>query len=176
MNPQITDNARMSRDEIVVRAFRRLYGPLCGYVRKRIGDIDCVEDIVQDIFLSLLSVDRIMTEQSVSKYAYACARNRVTDYMRHHACTLAAVEYFSGMSRENMRDTCDTADYHRFARLESEVLGKAGEKGRAVYMLSVHADMPVKEIARRMEISERTVQNHLFRVREKVRQEFKKII
>ena len=80
MKRQLSRQAKMDRDELIVRAFRRLYEPLCGYIRKRTGDIADIEDMVQDVFLSLLSSDRIFTQQSVAKYAYACARNRVMDY------------------------------------------------------------------------------------------------
>lgn len=77
MMPLLSGQAKMDRDELIIRAFRRLYEPLCGYIRKRTGDIADIEDMVQDVFMSLLSSDRIFTEHSVDKYAYTCARNRV---------------------------------------------------------------------------------------------------
>ncbi|MGN1234005.1 MAG: sigma-70 family RNA polymerase sigma factor [Candidatus Cryptobacteroides sp.] len=164
----------MNRDEIIVRAFRRLYAPLCGYIRKRVGDIAEVEDIVQDVFLSLLSADRILTEQSVSKYAYTCARNRVTDYLRHHACSVLAAEYFSNFSP--VASETKSPDASLFAGIESRVLAKSGEKGRGVYLLAVHAGLSAGEIARRMGISERTAENHLQRVRNQVRKEIRKVM
>ena len=49
MMPQLSRQAMMDRDELIVRAFRRLYEPLCGYIRKRTGDIADIEDMVQDV-------------------------------------------------------------------------------------------------------------------------------
>lgn len=63
MNPQIKDQARICRDETIVRAFRCLYGPLCGYVRKRTGNEAVVEDMVQDVFESLLSAERTLYQR-----------------------------------------------------------------------------------------------------------------
>lgn len=176
MNPQITDQARICRDETIVRAFRSLYGPLCGYVRKRTGNEAVVEDMVQDVFESLLSAERVITEQNVTKYAYACARNRVMDYFRHHACTDKASEYFGSMAGAVAAEADADVRLHEVEAAEGRALGSAGEKGRMVYVMNVRAGMSVDEIARRMGIGKRTAENHLLRVRNRVREEVRKVM
>ena len=176
MKLQLSRQAKMDRDELIVRAFRRLYEPLCGYIRKRTGDIADIEDMVQDVFLSLLSSDRIFTQQSVAKYAYACARNRVMDYFRHRACTDRAAEYFSNLCCVTQNEGGNLFDAGLFAGIEGRVLAGTGEKGCEVYLLAVYAGLSAKEIAARMEISERTAENHLQRVRGRVREEIRKVI
>lgn len=174
MMPLLSGQATMNRDELIIRAFRRLYEPLCGYIRKRTGDIADIEDMVQDVFMSLLSSDRIFTEHSVDKYAYTCARNRVIDYFRHRACSDRAAEYFSNLGCVTQNDGGSLFDEGLFAGIEGRVLAGTGEKGRGVYLLAVHAGLSAREIARRMEMSERTVENHLQRVRGRVREEIRK--
>lgn len=176
MNLQNSEHTGIGRDEILVRAYRRLYAPLCGYIRKRTGDIAGVEDMVQDVFLSLMSTDKLITEHTITRYAYACARNRVIDYMRHNACTAVAAEYFSNMQHTADEQASGRADARLVGRIESGVLGGVGEKGRGVYLLSMYAGLSAREIAARMDISERTVENHLQRVRNIVRREIRKVI
>ncbi|MGM9734811.1 MAG: RNA polymerase sigma factor [Candidatus Cryptobacteroides sp.] len=176
MNHHITDKARCCRDEIIVRAFRLLYEPLCGYIRKRIGDIADVEDMAQDVFESLLSADKVITQANVTKYAYACARNRVMDYFRRHACSDRASEYFAALAGGFAQDASDAARLHEIEAAEGRALGSAGEKGRMVYVMNVRAGIPVGEIARRMGIGQRTAENHLMRVRSRVREEVRKVM
>ena len=54
-------------------------------------------------------------------------------------------------------------------RIEEQALKTAGKKGREIYMMFVHRGESAGEIARHLDLSERTVENHIFRTRTKVR-------
>ena len=59
-------HTKVCRDELIVRAYRSMYGALCGYVAKRIGYQADVEDIVQDTFESLMKPELMLSEQSLA--------------------------------------------------------------------------------------------------------------
>ena len=61
------------------------------------------------------------------------------------------------------------ADVADIMRIEDAALKESGEKGRVIYMMYVHRGYAAKEIARGLGLSERTVENHIFRTRNKVR-------
>ena len=146
-----------------------MYGALCGYVAKRIGYLADVEDIVQDTFESLMKPGLMLSEQSLTKFIYSIAHNHVIDYLRRHACSIKAQEYFFAHSPLSADDADVKAQVADIMRIEDAALKESGEKGRVIYMMYVHRGYATKEIARGLGLSERTVENHIFRTRNKVR-------
>lgn len=146
-----------------------MYGAVCGYVARRIGPLADVEDIVQDTFECLLAPGRILSEQTISRYIYSVAHGLVVNWYRRHACSIRAREYFFAYSPVSAEDADVNVQVADVMRIEEQALQSAGDKGRMVYMMSVHQGESAKEIARRLDLSERTVENHIFRTRAKVR-------
>jgi DNA-directed RNA polymerase specialized sigma24 family protein len=61
-------------------------------------------------------------------------------------------------------------------RVEAAALDRVGENARMIYLMFVHGGSSVKEIAQGMMLSERTVENHIFRTRSNVRDALRKAI
>ena len=55
-------------------------------------------------------------------------------------------------------------------------LSEVCEKGRVIYIMYVHEGNRVKDIAVRMGLNERTVENHIFRTKNRVRESLKKAL
>lgn len=157
------------QSEIVAKAYRAMYGAVCGYVARRIGPSADVEDIVQDTFECLLAPGRLLSEQTISRYIYSVAHGLVVNWYRRHACSIRAQEYFFAYSPLSAEDADVKVQVADVMRIEEQALQSVGDKGRMVYMMSVHQGESAKEIARCLDLSERTVENHIFRTRTKVR-------
>lgn len=164
------------QNEIVAKAYRTMYGAVCGYVAKRISSSSDVEDIVQDTFECLLAPGRIFSEQTISRFIYSVAHSLVVNWYRRHACSIRAQEYFFAHSPVSAEDADVKVQVADVMRVEAQVLLSVGKTGRTAYMMSVHQGESAKEIARRLELSERTVENHIFRTRAKVRMALKKAL
>lgn len=169
MTTRTTISAQNDRSDMIASAYRAMYGKVYGYVAKRIGLIADVEDLVQDTFESLLHPERLLSEHTLDRYIYSIAHNLVVDWYRRHACSIKAQDYFfahSPLTSEEADVRMRVAD---IIRLEKEVLDKASENARTVYMMFVHEGSSAKEIAEKMNIGIRAVENHVFRLRNKVR-------
>src|SRR5689334_5598509 len=61
------------------------------FIRRRVGDIDDAEDILQEVFFELVEATRLMQPiEHVSAWLFRVARNRITDLFRsrqRHAST-----------------------------------------------------------------------------------------
>ena len=53
------------------------------FVVSRIKETEYADDIVQNVFIKLLSIDKILTEESLSNLVYTITRNLIYDYYRH---------------------------------------------------------------------------------------------
>jgi RNA polymerase sigma-70 factor (ECF subfamily) len=91
------------------------------------------------------------------------------NWYRRHACSIKAQDYFFAHSPVSAEDADIKVHVADVMMVEAQVLRSVGDKGREAYMMSVHQGESAKEIARRLDLSERTVENHIFRTRTKVR-------
>lgn len=155
------------QDAMIASAYNRWAGALHGYVVKRIGRerLEDAEDLVQDVFVEILSYDVVLDEQRLPKLLYAVARNRVIDYLRRHACSEAARLYFAEHSPRSTRCTEERIACNELERLESEALCRMPARKAEVFILYVHRGQPVQRISEALHISVRTVENHIFRAR-----------
>lgn len=167
---------RFRQDELIALTYSRLSESLLCYVYRRIGDVEESRDIVQDVFEYLMKPGLLISAQTVNKYVYTIAHSMVVDWMRRHACTLRARDFFLRYSPKGVDDAQNRACVNEIIDLENKVLSEVGEKGVRIYMMAVHGQKSVKEIARNEGLSERTVENHLFRTRKKVREFLKEAL
>lgn len=166
----------LRQDELIALAYCRLAAPLKGYVVRRIGNPDDAEDMVQDVFESLLKPGLLISEQTVTRYAYTIAHNLVVDWMRRHACSAKAQDFLAAYSPRSAEDAESRVNVNDIASLEMKVLRRTGEKGARIYMMSVHEGISARDIALSYGMSERTVENHIFRTRKRVREALKEAL
>ncbi len=72
----------------LTQAFRELRGGLLSYLRKRVGDADVAQDLLQETFLKALAAgERQRPADNVAGWLYAIARNAVADFYRRRRPT-----------------------------------------------------------------------------------------
>ncbi len=157
------------QDRLIAATYVELRETLCGYIRKRIGSPCDAEDLVQDIFARLLEYNTLLDERTVVPFVYAIARNRVVDYLRRHARSRAAADYFFLHAR---RATCDVEERIAAAELvtlEHTLCQRLPQRRAQIYTLCVHDGCTAEEAAATLHLSCRTVENHLFAARRQIR-------
>ena len=151
----------VSQKDRIVDAYQKWYGALFGYICKRIGwdRTEDAEDLVQDVFLHLLSCKSPLAGDRLVRFIYKVAKNQVIDYLRHHACIDAARNYFQDHAR---KVSCCT---------DEDVAARELRRKKAqVYALYAHEGKSVQEISAQLALSRRTVENHIFRARSEIRE------
>lgn len=158
MNNQelISDYYSLHRDEIV------------DFVAIRIQDMDEAQDIVQNLFLRLLSGHRLITEQTMPCLIYTMARHLVADYYRRRH---VYEEYEHYIRRHD--DSGDTVESVLSVRLIIErmehSMARLSEECREVYRLHIYDGMRVSEISRQLHIPYKKAENQLGVARKTVR-------
>lgn len=132
------------------------------------------EDMTQDVFVRMMSVDTI-NETTAVAMAVKIAFNLRVDYFRKRRITTVDID-----SAANVVDThsCSTVMTlcNEINRFEQEAINTLSSKLAKVYEMNKMEELPAKEIALRMGISMRTVENHIYKSRRVVRNYLSKIL
>ena len=71
------------QDRRIAETIGREQTRLRNFIRKRVGDIDEAEDILQDVFCELIEATRLVKPiEHASAWLFRVARNRMTDMSR----------------------------------------------------------------------------------------------
>jgi RNA polymerase sigma-70 factor (ECF subfamily) len=124
---------------------------------------DIAEEIAQDFFLSIWNKRHKLNIRNFKAYLTSSIRNQVIDYIRknlHEAKYLDQLKHFVppihfGANEEVYYNELNDAMHTSLAKLP--------EKTREVYVLNRFEKLTAKEIAVRLNLSEKTIEYHLSR-------------
>jgi len=133
------------------------------YINARINSPENAQEAVQDIFITLWNNRYgINITDTLSPYLYKAAKNKVVDY--YLAANREIVNY-EALLPEYDAEVAPAADESIMAtELQdwfSNEVEKMPESIKNVFTLSRHEQLPVKDIAARLSLSEQTVKNNL---------------
>ncbi|WP_090783475.1 RNA polymerase sigma factor [Pedobacter sp. ok626] len=146
----ITDMYNKFWKELYIVAFRRL------------RDEAQVEDMLQDLFLSLLEGDyNLENENAVRALLHTRLKSRIIDFFRKELLKINFENHEAGKSQADPH----SSDDHLMGReLESVVMSEINrlpEKMKEIFLLSREEMLSNEEIASRLNISGKTVRNQL---------------
>ena len=139
--------------------YKRYWSPLLISAYTILKDKDACKDIVQDIFSDLYLRRATICISSLSSYLKVAVRNRVFKYLqrgnlnRHHLKTLESVSFV--YSTEQM------VNFNQLREQYKKGVEALPDKCREVFFLSRNENLSTKEIAVRLNISPKTVENQI---------------
>ena len=154
--------------------FRTHYQPLCNYAYTFLQDKEEAEEIVQSTFLSVWEKKETLSIRTgVKPYLYAMVRNACLNVIKHekikqkHAVEELAIGVYS---HESVSQAVATSELE--VRIQ-EAMEALPEQCRLVFKLSRFEELKYSEIAEQLNISIKTVENHMGKalkiMREKLR-------
>lgn len=154
--------------------FRLHYRPLCAFAMGYIKDPDKSEDLVQDLFFRLwLDREKVSITTSVKAYLYASVRNRCLNTVKAGAKVRVLNEEVDDRLEEDERSEDEHAE--RIARVQAAIEALPEER-RKVFKLSRYEGLKYQEIAARLGISVKTVENQMGSALKTLRIELKDLV
>ena len=142
---------------------------LLAFVSSRLGGSSEAEDIVQNVFLRLLTSDKMITEVTLPALVYTIAQRLIIDYYRRRA-TFEQYEHYL----KNTDETDDSVESILSIREITEQLerglARVPENCREVYRLHIYGGMKVAEISKTLGEGYKSVEYRLGTARKAVRQ------
>jgi RNA polymerase sigma-70 factor, ECF subfamily len=157
--------------------FRTYYQPLCNYAYTFVQDKDEAEEIVQSTFLSVWEKkETLEIRTGVKPYLYAMVRNACLNVLKHEKVKQqhVAVELATGerssesVARSVMASELETRIYKAMETLP--------EQCRLVFKLSRFEELKYAEIAEQLDISVKTVENHMGKALRIMREQLKEYL
>lgn len=141
--------------------FHQYYGYLCSFAEKYTHDPEVAEEIVQDFFVRLWEKrEQITIESSLKNYFFRSIKNLCLNYIQHQKIkkkhsNIFIAEYESTNSFEEAFVEINLAK-----KIEESILSLP-EKRRAIFILSRERGLKYPEIAKKLNISIKTVETQM---------------
>ena len=142
---------------------------LLAFASSRLGDSCLAEDIVQDVFLRLLSTDKMITEVTLPALVYTITRNLINDYYRRHTTYEQYEHYIKGVCSEVTTMDSVFSAFEITERLERGLV-RLPENCREIYRLHIYGGMKVGEISRELGEGYKSVEHRLGTARKVMRE------
>ena len=140
--------------------FRQHYNHLCNYANSFIKDRDEAEEIVQNAFSSLWEKRQSLNiTSSVKSYMFSMVHNRCLNFIKHEKVKKKHASEMLNVMQEANEDSSLQAN--ELERRVFKALQTLPEKCRMVFKLSRFEELKYVEIAERMNISVKTVENQM---------------
>ena len=140
---------------------------LLAFVSSRLGGSDFAEDIVQNVFLKLLTTDKMISEVTLPSLVYTIARNLITDYYRRHTNYEEYEHYIKSQGLSSQESVFSVREITE--RLERG-LARLPENCREIYRMHIYGGMKVSEISQELGEGYKSVEHRLGFARKAMRQ------
>jgi len=160
----------MARKREIERIFMDWYRPMCLYALHYLGDADAVEDVVQEVFISLWNQEGPIN--NVKAWLHTAVRNRCIDQLRRDKTVeLPGPRDLEGQLTDEEAFDRSAVEARLWAAVEA-----LPEMRRRCLIMAKRDGMSYQEIADELGLSENTVRNHISRALETLREGRKQMI
>ena len=163
----------MTKQTLITNYYIAHRDELLAYAVSRLGDCCLAEDIVQNVFLRLLTSDKVISAVTLPALVFAMTRNQVYDYFRHHTAVEQYEHYIKGVCSELTTDESILSAREVMEQLERG-LARVPENCREIYRLHIYDGMKVGEISRELGEGYKSVEHRLGAARKAMRQYLQK--
>lgn len=144
------------------------------FIYYKTSDMALSEDLGQEVFLRLWKNKEKATADGIATYLYTIAGNLVKDAYKTKKQT-----YSFELEHEENSDQ-NTPSYllemKEFQQQLEDVLAGLPEKQRVIYLMNRIDDLPYREIAVRLELSQKSVEKYMSKTLKELRAQFPSVI
>lgn len=143
--------------------FDTYYDELCNFVNIYLRDKINSEDIVQNIFLYLWeNKDSLPPDCSVRSYLYTASKNKSLNYLRNLRNKNRIIGTLIPQPELKYTDSADRfLEFEELNKIICDIIDRLPAQCKKVYLLSRDDDMTNREIAEKLGITVKTVENQI---------------
>jgi RNA polymerase sigma-70 factor (ECF subfamily) len=156
--------------ELITNYYMTHRDELLAYVSSRLGGSSMSEDIVQNVFLRLLTTDKMITPETLPALIYTITRRQIIDYYRRHTTFEQYEHYIKRVcSDETSMESVFSA--HEIMEQLEHGIAHLPENCRNIYRLHIYNGMKVGEISKELGEGYKSVEHRLGAARKVMREQ-----
>ena len=158
-----------NQGQIIANFYTVYQAELVNFAISRLGNREESEDLVQDVFIKMMSFEGMINKETIKSFAFTIAANKIKDHLRRRI--------FRHKMEENAKYEMElqhshverVVEYYDTLRMVNDSMARLSPACAKVYRMSLFEDMATGDIAQEMNVSKRTVESQLFTSRKQVR-------
>ena len=144
------------------KTFKDYYEILCNYANSFINDLDEAEEIVQTTFITFWEKrSQIDIHTSVKSYLYQAVHNQCLNKIKHDRVKQTHFEYITYQNNIESSDGCQNMIGKELDEMINISINSLPPQCRTVFMLSRFENYSYAEIAKELNLSVKTIENHM---------------
>lgn len=144
--------------------YRRYASDLYRFARKNISAKEDCEEIVHDVFESLWVRHSELNEvEALNNYLFSMVKYKVIRYLKHSKVIKKYNEHFKLFEAVYDNSAMDTRDAETIQAIIQQCLSELPERCQYAMNLRLNENLSNGDIAKRMNIEKRTVENYMAR-------------
>lgn len=164
MKPIITTQQQMIAD-----IYKECQEKLVSFAVARLGNWQEAEDLVQDVFVKLMTYEGIINETTVKSFIFTITNHEIMDILRRRACRHKVEEHVMYEQELQYSAVERVVEYHDTLRMVNYCVDQLTPSCAKVYRMTLFDGKCAGEIAKELNVSKRTVESQLLTSRKKVR-------
>lgn len=154
--------------------FRTYYQSLCNYAYSFLSDKDEAEEVVQATFITIWEKRAsVSIDTSFKSYLYRAVRNSCLNVIKHEKVKQQHASYQVAYSESSVESVSQTVQASELENKIQEAMKVLPEQCRLVFQLSRFEELKYAEIAEQLQISVKTVENHMGKALKIMREQLK---
>ncbi len=143
--------------------FEKYYADLCNLINFYVRDPVISEEIAQDIFIGFWEKrEDIKINASVKAYLFKACKNKSLNYLRNEKRKLNIHEKLAKVAETNYDELPGSnMDANYLREIINKSVNSLPEKCREIFILAKEENLTYKEIANRLGLSVKTVENQM---------------
>jgi RNA polymerase sigma-70 factor, ECF subfamily len=153
---------RQGNERVFETVFRKHYQSLCNYACGILKDMDDAEEVVQSIFMKFWEQrEGIEISVSLKSYLYRAVHNTCLNRLKHLKIQEVHKQYVGNFFEENHDSATDMMDKAELENRIAHALEKLPEQCRLIFKMSRFEELKYQEIADRLGLSIKTIENQI---------------
>ena len=157
--------------ELFERYSPRIYQFSLSYLKNKSD----AEELVQDVFLKIWEKRETLDQsKNIESFIFKVAVNTIYDFIRHKNIENAFNDFARANFETDSNNTWHTVIFDEMTANLKELVAKLPEQQQKIFQLSKEEGLASEEIAEKLNLSKRTVENHLYRAVSFLKENFRR--